>query len=89
MDTNQGCDGEGDNELRSQEDTPWMTGENKREDRATFPVWAIGWVAVSLWRGNTGRRSHFRLKEKEDCFGFEHNELEEKNWGPEENASCI
>lgn len=30
-DANQGFDGEGDNELQSQEDSPWMTSENKEK----------------------------------------------------------
>lgn len=40
-------------------------------------------MVIRFWTGNTERRSHFRLREKEDCFGFEHNGLEEKKWGPD------
>lgn len=46
-------------------------------------------MVVSLWTENIERRSHFRLRENGDYSGFEHNELEDKIWGPDEKVSCF
>lgn len=49
MDANQGCGNEGDNDLQSQEDSPWMTSENKREKIGPdFQLEQLGrWLSVS------------------------------------------
>lgn len=46
-------------------------------------------MVVSPWTRYIERRLDFRLRVKEDCFGFEYNELEEEIWGPDEKVLCF